>query len=481
MEESFRDFRTQQIRDNLVWMDRITISFGNVTALKNVSFRVGRNEIVGLLGNNGAGKSTLIKVLVGDQRADSGTVYFDGEKVDFRTPRDAIAAGMETKYQNLSLVDHLSVYRNFFLGHEINKGSTQTNRKEHPMNRLDKKAMIHTAAVAFREIGITDDDFILKTARNLSGGERQALLICRTLHFAERLVVLDEPTISLSEQGIRILLTLIKKAKEKGLSVIFITHNAAEVFQICDRFVLLQNGKNFADFDKEETNIKELEKLFIYSKLTAMREQAAAVAHQINNPLTVISMAAEMLQDKLLSLPENDEYLKLTRMMTGKIESLQKIVGNYLDYSRPLKFQKSFVLVKDLIENTLKDIPEYIFKGIVVDVSGIREDAGKSMDKDLMRQALANLILNAVESSEAESRIDIRSYIVEGDLIIEIQDYGKGMDENTKKMIFNYFFTTKKSGTGLGLSIVQQIIQQHNASLFVETAPGRGALFRIEL
>ena len=239
------------IQDNFVYMEKVGIRFGKVVALDGVDFTVGRNEVVGLLGDNGAGKSTLIKCLNGYHRATSGNIYVDGKHADFRSPADARDAGIETAYQDLALVDLMTISRNFFMGREL-------EWKLGPFKFLNHRKMDEISARSLAEVGLRNIRAMHETVNFLSGGERQAIAIGRASYFGAKLLILDEPTAALSVTETEWVLRLVIEAKESGLSVIMITHNAYEVYDVADRFVILQHGKNYADVKKEDTDAKEL-------------------------------------------------------------------------------------------------------------------------------------------------------------------------------------------------------------------------------
>jgi simple sugar transport system ATP-binding protein len=228
----------------LVVMKHISKEFGKVKALKDVDFSIGHQEVVGLLGDNGAGKSTLIKILVGLYPPESGEIYFEGNKVQFSSPQDARALGIETVYQDLALVGLMSISRNFFLGREL-------IRKVGPFRFLDKKGM----DIACREMLIDIGIGVRSPSENvefLSGGERQAVSIGRAMHFGAKLLILDEPTAALSIKETNKVLDYVLQARERGLSVIYITHNIHHVYPVANRFTILERGAKLGEFKKEE-------------------------------------------------------------------------------------------------------------------------------------------------------------------------------------------------------------------------------------
>ena len=243
--------KRKKIQENFVYMDSVGIQFGRVTALDGVEFSIGRNEVVGLLGDNGAGKSTLIKCLNGFHKITSGHIYVDGNHADFNSPADARDAGIETAYQDLALVNLMTISRNFFLGRELTK-------KVGPLKFLDHKKMDAISARSLAEVGLKNIREMHEAVNFLSGGERQAIAIGRASYFGAKLLILDEPTAALSVAETEWVLRLVVEAKESGLSVILITHNAYEVYDVADRFVVLEHGKNCANINREDTDPKEL-------------------------------------------------------------------------------------------------------------------------------------------------------------------------------------------------------------------------------
>ncbi|MDR7402330.1 MAG: ATP-binding cassette domain-containing protein [Armatimonadota bacterium] len=226
-------------------------AFGKVQALAGVDFHVGYQEVVGLVGDNGAGKSTLIKILTGVYPPDAGELFFEGQRITLRSPKEARALGIETVYQDLALVEQMSIARNFFLGNE-------PVRRIGPVSLLDTAAMHRVTEQVLREIGITTLRSAAQDVGVLSGGERQAIAIGRTMHFGAKLIILDEPTSALSVKETRKVLDYIQEAKRRGLSVIFITHNLYHVYPVSDRIVVLAHGRKVGDFARQEVSIEDL-------------------------------------------------------------------------------------------------------------------------------------------------------------------------------------------------------------------------------
>ncbi|HLU11496.1 MAG TPA: ATP-binding cassette domain-containing protein [Oceanobacillus sp.] len=234
----------------LVEMRGIYKSFGKVDALRGVDFRVDRQQIVGLLGDNGAGKSTLIKILTGVHTPTLGQIYFEGRPVHINSPNDARDLGIETVYQDLALVPLMSISRNFWLGQEL-------VRRHGPIRTLRHREMSETAREALADIGIRIRSADEPVA-SLSGGERQSIAIGRAVYFGKKLLILDEPTSALSVKQTQEVLNYTRRAKERGLSVIFITHNIAHVHEVADRFTIIRGGRKVGDFYKEDVTEMEV-------------------------------------------------------------------------------------------------------------------------------------------------------------------------------------------------------------------------------
>jgi simple sugar transport system ATP-binding protein len=224
--------------------------FGNVNALKDVSVAVNAGEVTCVLGDNGAGKSTFIKILSGVHRHDEGELLVEGSPTHFGSPREAKARGIATVYQDLATVPLMSIWRNFFLGSEPTKGKG-------PLRRVDVKFAQETMVGELRKMGIDirDPDQPVGT---LSGGERQAVSIARAVYFGAKVLILDEPTSALGVKQSGVVLRYVAQARDRGLGVIFITHNPHHAYPVGDRFVILNRGRLMGDWRKAEISRDEL-------------------------------------------------------------------------------------------------------------------------------------------------------------------------------------------------------------------------------
>jgi simple sugar transport system ATP-binding protein len=228
----------------------VSLHFGNVRALENVSFRVSSGEVVCLLGDNGAGKSSVIRVLSGVHLPTSGDYVIDGDVVHFSSPRDALAAGIATVHQDLALVPLMPVWRNFFLGAEPTVGRGL-------LRRIDVRAAHDAVTAELAALGIALREPDTPMAR-LSGGERQSVAIARALHRGARMLILDEPTAALGIKQAEIVLRNITAARDRGVAVLLVTHNPQHALEVGDRFVVLQQGIVVANTTRDQTDVQTL-------------------------------------------------------------------------------------------------------------------------------------------------------------------------------------------------------------------------------
>lgn len=244
----------------IVAMKDIHKSFGSIQALSGVDLEIGGNEIMGLVGDNGAGKSTLIKTLVGIHGPDEGDIIIDGEVVDINSPRDARRYGISTVYQDLAVVDELSMAANTFLGRPPTKSFAGV------LEVIDWDRMEDEAARMMSENLNLDID-PEKRVELLSGGERQAVAINRALVTDPELVILDEPTSALSTESADRVMELVRQLKRKGLSVLVVSHNLDEIFSLTDRVTVIANGQNVSTVKTENVDRSDVVQMMISTEV----------------------------------------------------------------------------------------------------------------------------------------------------------------------------------------------------------------------
>ena len=252
---------------NLLEADKISKYYGNIVALSDISAHVNAGEVTCILGDNGAGKSSLIKILSGCHQPDEGRLLVDGEPVVFHSPRDARAKGIATVYQDLAMVPLMSIWRNFFLGAEPRK-------RFGPLEWLDAATAKRIVRKELHEMGIDirDPDQAVGT---LSGGERQSVAIARAVYFGARVLILDEPTSALGVKQAGVVLKYILQSRDRGIAVIFITHNPHHAYPVGDRFVILNRGQSLGSFEKSALDFEEL------TRLMAGGRELAELEHEL--------------------------------------------------------------------------------------------------------------------------------------------------------------------------------------------------------
>ncbi len=242
---------------HIVRMEGVQKYFGAVQALRDIDLAIGRNEIVGLIGDNGAGKSTLIKTLTGVTPPSAGRIFVRDQEIDAAnfSVGAAHALSIETVYQDRSLGEKQPLWRNFFVGRQITDRCGFIRVRE--QKRIARDILLNT--IGFRGAGITVDS----TVGQLSGGERQGIAIGRAMHFNSDLIILDEPTVALAVKEVRKVLEFVRRIKASGRACIYIEHNLAHVHEVADRMVVLDRGEIVADVSPRDMTVPELTEFLI--------------------------------------------------------------------------------------------------------------------------------------------------------------------------------------------------------------------------
>ena len=237
----------------LLALKGVSKAFGANQALTSVDFEVDAGEVVALVGDNGAGKTTLIKAIAGVQLCDEGTIYFRGQQVRINSPQDATSLGIATVYQDLALCDNLDVVANLYLGREVfAKGITRA------AYLIDEQTMEQSALKLLDSLAVTTIRDVRENVGSLSGGQRQAVAIARSLLGDPSVVLLDEPTAALGVSQTEQVLALIHKLRQRGLAVVVISHNLENVFAVADRIIVLRLGRRCATFDVRGVTRKDV-------------------------------------------------------------------------------------------------------------------------------------------------------------------------------------------------------------------------------
>ncbi len=251
----------------LIDVQHLSKYFGSVIALKDVSMTVRPGEVMGLLGDNGAGKSTLIKCLSGVYPPDEGRLLVEGKEVRFGSPREALAHGIATVYQDLAMIPLLGIARKFFLGAEPTAGWG-------PLRRYDARYADRVTREELGRMGIDVRD-TAQPVGTLSGGERQAVAIARAVYFGATVLILDEPTSALGVKEAGVVLRYIARARARGVGVVFITHNVHHAYAVSDRFTILNRGRSYGTFARDEVTREDV------LAMMAGGEELEALSHEL--------------------------------------------------------------------------------------------------------------------------------------------------------------------------------------------------------
>ena len=250
-------------------VEHVSKRYGAVTALTDINLRLGKGEVLSLIGDNGAGKSTLLKIICGFQPPTSGKIILEGQEVQLKSVDHARALGIDAVYQDLAVINQLTVYQNMFL-----------NREKVRWPLLNSRAMRREAKERLDEIGVQIPDINAPVAQ-LSGGQRQAIAVARSVFSDPKILLLDEPLAAMGVKEGSLILDLIMKLKEQGnVSIIIIAHNYGQVIEVCDRVNMIQGGKITFDKRSDETSAEELTEMVVaeYRKALEERRRDAAAS-----------------------------------------------------------------------------------------------------------------------------------------------------------------------------------------------------------
>ena len=276
--------KKQETAAPLVRLTSVGKHYGSIIALTDINLEVGGGEVTCVLGDNGAGKSTLIKIISGLHQPSEGSYEVDGTPVSFDSPREALERGIATVYQDLAVVPLMPVWRNFFLGNEVKKGP-----------RMDIGFMKKKCKDELLAMGIDLRD-VEQPIGTLSGGERQCVAISRAVYFGAKVLILDEPTAALGVKQSGVVLKYILQARERGLGVIFITHNPHHAYPVGDRFLLLNRGRSIGYYEKSQITRDEL------TGLMAGGAELEALSHELEEAGGAAAEAAHEMEAEVEEL-----------------------------------------------------------------------------------------------------------------------------------------------------------------------------------
>jgi simple sugar transport system ATP-binding protein len=297
----------------LLDVQNVSKYFGSVIALKDISMKVRAGEVMCLLGDNGAGKSTLIKILSGVHQPSEGHYLVEGKEVHFTSPRDALAAGIATVFQDLAMIPLMGISRNFFLGSEPTKGWGPFRHFDAPFANRVTRDELAKMGIEIRDTG--------QPVGTLSGGERQCVAIARAVYFGAKVLILDEPTAALGVKEAGVVLRYIAQARARNLGVIFITHNPHHAYPIGDHFTILNRGRSYGTFAKADISREEL------TGMMAGGEALEELSHELAEFARTDEKARSALAEVAKEFGATAETLHVEHLPPQFIEAERKYTG----------------------------------------------------------------------------------------------------------------------------------------------------------
>ena len=438
-------------------MKNITVSFPGVKALDGAEFSLKKGEIHALLGENGAGKSTLMKVLTGVNHLDSGQILYDGKSYTGFHIEQAKELGISMIYQELNLVPELTVYENIFLGKELRKNG-----------RIDKKKMIQTSADIIKTLGIKMDP--LEKIKNLTMAYRQMVEIARSILNNPKILIMDEPNGPLTDNEVIILFDTMKRLKEKGVSIIYISHRLEEIFMVCDTCTVFRDGHFIQTMDVKDTDKNELVKLMVGRELNNQYPNRIPVPENAGNILEVKHLKAEKVHDISFSLRKG-EILGIGGLVgSGRTETLRALfgadnhTGEIIKNGEKIKIQSpedainhGLVLVTEdrkgqglllnlsVSDNIVMPTLKKRKKGLFLDKKGIGTDVQSMISQLRIKTPSENQIV-AFLSGGNQQKVIIGRWLIANSDIILFDEPTRGIDVGAKYEIYTLMNELKKAG-----------------------------------
>lgn len=450
-------------KECFVEMTGINKSFSGVHVLKDVHLNVRKGEVHALMGENGAGKSTLIKILSGVYSRDSGTVKVKGEEVAFANPKDAEERGINIIHQELNIIPHLTVTQNMFLGKELTYGK---------FGFLNKKAMKEATLESLKELGVTNIN-PEEPAGNLSVGQQQMIEIARALATKSELIIMDEPTAALTDREIEILFQVVNSLRERGVSIIYVSHRMEEIFQICDRITVLRDGEYIGTENIKDTSFDEVVRMMVGRELG---ERFPTRSSEIGEVIfEVEDLEIKNLFEKVNFEVRAGEILGIAGLMgAGRTEIMETIFGYRKKSKGTVKLNGKELVIKhplDAIKAGLAFITEdRKDKGLVINAS-IRENIAltninsisskgvisKTRETELVNKLMKKLHVRAAGMNQEVKRLSggnqqkvvIAKWIGINPKVLLLDEPTRGVDIGAKKEIYSIMNELSENGVAI--------------------------------
>lgn len=479
--------------ESILMMQNITKSFPGVKALDDVHFNVYENEVMALLGENGAGKSTLMKILSGVYRKDMGQITLEGNPIDITSPKDATEKGIAIIHQELNLIPYLTVYENIFLGREI-KFST---------GKLNKKEMINESIKLMERLNV--DISPNRQVRTLSIAQQQMVEIAKALSLNAKIIIMDEPTDTLTDQEVKSLFKIIEELKSQGKGLVYISHRIKEIFEMCDRLTILRDGQFIAEKEVKDLDEDEVIKLMVGRTL---EEQFPFIESKLDEEvLKIEGLNNEFVKDINFNLKKG-EILGISGLVgAGRTELAKTIYGVYKkdsgtitidgveeSYTTPKQALKKgvvyvsenrkedgLVLVMDVKSNMTISSLDKIKKLFGIDKKKEYEIASEYRDKmNIKTPSLSQKVQNL--SGGNQQKVAIAKSLLTDPKILILDEPTRGVDVGAKKEIYDLLNQIKNEGRSIIMisSEMPEILGMSDRILVMHEGRIKGELSRDE-
>ncbi|MEI7615545.1 MAG: sugar ABC transporter ATP-binding protein [Actinomycetota bacterium] len=463
--------------EKMITISNLSKSFGATLALDDVSFEIGRGEVHALVGENGAGKSTLMKILAGNVKKDSGSIFIKGEEVSFRNPMDAVKAGVSIVYQELSLFPDLKVMQNIF----------NTREKRNLIGILDNAKMAKESAKILNSFETEHKISPYDRIENLSIADRQVVEICRALSFGSQILILDEPNSALTESETLSLFKFIRELRQKGITIIYVSHRLEEVFSISDKISVLRDGKYIGTWDIKDTNKKEIISAMIGKKLEEVFPQKRKLA-DTNKILEVSNLNRRAALKNINFFVREGEVLGFAGLDGCGIENIFKILfglekkdsGTIIYDGKRIERQKPWNALRDgwaLIpaerhaQGLMLDwsIKENLSFNILNKISGMLGFINTVRTSAIVKEYFKKLNIVTTSMSKKVSslsggnqqKVVIARWLATNPKILILNDPTRGIDVGAKAEIYKIIDELAKSGFAILLtsSEIEEVLE----------------------
>ncbi|MGI1690751.1 sugar ABC transporter ATP-binding protein [Thermoanaerobacter uzonensis] len=448
----------------ILLMKEVSKSFPGVQALKNVDFDLTKGEVHGLLGENGAGKSTLIKILTGVYQKDEGEIFLEGKPVIINNPRDALNLGIAAIYQELALQPYLSVAENIFLGHEITKQSKL-------VRFINWKKMHEEARKILKELEL---DLDLNTPiKELGIGKQQMVEIAKVLSKNAKIVIMDEPTSSLSEKETEELFKVIFRLKEKGISIIYISHRLEEIFKICDRVTVMRDGEKIVTLNPKTTTKDELIKYMVgrtleqhYPKIETKKGEEALRVENLTRKGVFENISFGAYTGEILGIAGlvGAGRTEIVRAIFGadpvdsgkiyifgkerKITSPQDAIKEGLVLIPEDRKTQGLVLIQTVLDNiVLSSLPKYK-KGLLLNYREVTSESSDLIKRLNIKTPTAKKVVKELSGGN-QQKVVIAKWLTQKARIFIFDEPTRGIDVGAKVEIYNIMNELVKNGASV--------------------------------